>query len=705
MSQTFTWTAGPVTMTFAYGDDRPVAVQSVQMNDVKTRFDRTTPIAEIITTGDGHVPAGNRLTHTGIGLALRYRGHRATVEGTRHTLAVTLGDDVRGIEALVRYEVDERVAMVRTDVTVTNTGAAPLLVDFVTSWSSAFGAPEGVVPDARAWDLFEGRSDWLAEGRWSRRPVNDLLPVISQELTGVDPRQGHQVVSSGTWSTGMHLPLAVLESKTFGLAWLFQVEHNGAWRWDVEDDTVDGGIALSGPTNENHGWCRDLKPGESFTTVPASFTLAGDFDAAVRRVTDYRRVMRAPHPDHAVTRTVFNDYMNTINGDPTTEKELPLIKAAGETGVEIFVIDCGWYDDSGDWWPSVGEWMPSKTRFPGEKGIVEVVDAIKAAGMVPGIWLEPEVVGVDSPVAKRLPDSAFFQRRGRRVMEHSRYLLDFRDPVARAHVDAVVDRLVTEYGVGYFKFDYNVSPGSGTDYDADAPGDGLLGHNRAYSAWIESLHRRYPDLILENCSSGGMREDFAQTGRFQVQSTSDQQDWRLYPVIAAAAPMMVLPEQAASWAYPQSDMTDEETAFNINTTFLGRFFLSGYLNRMDAGQLDIVRQGVKAYRRHVQPVIGQSVPFWPLGLPGWDDPLLAYGLDCGDTALVTVWNRGGEGGDVRLDLRRWRGRAGAVAAVYPTEGFESWPVHWDAGRGELVVRVPAGVYVSRTFEISFAPRS
>lgn len=65
MSQTFTWTAGPVTMTFAYGDDRPVAVQSVQMNDVKTRFDRTTPIAEIITTGDGHVPAGNRLTHTG----------------------------------------------------------------------------------------------------------------------------------------------------------------------------------------------------------------------------------------------------------------------------------------------------------------------------------------------------------------------------------------------------------------------------------------------------------------------------------------------------------------------------------------------------------------------------------------------------------------------------------------------------------------
>ena len=110
--------------------------------------------------------------------------------------------------------------------------------------------------------------------------------------------------------------------------------------------------------------------------------------------------------------------------------------------------------------------------------------------------------------------------------------------------------MVGEYGIGYFKFDYNVSPGAGTDYDADAPGAGLLGHNRAYSDWIDGLRERYPDVILENCSSGGMREDFAQTSRFQVQSTSDQQDFRLYPVIAAASPMMVLPEQAASWAYP-----------------------------------------------------------------------------------------------------------------------------------------------------------
>jgi len=475
----------------------------------------------------------------------------------------------------------------------------------------------------------------------------------------------------------------------------------------IEDELAKAGrkarvVALSGPTNENHAWFKELHLGESFTTVPASFTIAHDFDGVIANVTDYRREVRSPHVDNVEPSVVFNDYMNTIYGDPTTEKELPLIEAAGKAGIEIFVIDCGWYDDTGNWWPSVGEWMPSKTRFPGEKGIVEVIDAIKDAGMIPGIWIEPEVIGVKSPMAQKLPDSAFFQRHGKRVVEQERYLLDLRDPAARRHLDSVIDRLVGEYGIGYFKFDYNVSPGAGTDYDADAPGAGLLGHNRAYSDWIDGLRERYPDVILENCSSGGMREDFAQTSRFQVQSTSDQQDFRLYPVIAAASPMMVLPEQAASWAYPQSDMGAEETAFNINTTFLGRFFLSGYLNRMNERQLAWVQEGVNAYKKHVQPVIGESKPFWPMGLPGWNDKVLALGLDAGDRALATVWSRDSEGGDVRLHLDRWAGRAGEVSAVYPVDGYAQWPVHWDAASGELVVTVPSdGGYVSRTFEVNF----
>ena len=698
---TLTWGHDSLTLTFGTHDEQ-FTLEQVQAGRSTAVFTKRVPLVELMVAGTGHALACDRLTLTSLGRELRYASHEEHTDESTGTsyLDITLTHPERKLKVVVHYELPEGVPMFRTSVTVFNDSTEPIHLESVTSLASSFGASQGTDSALDDWTLTEGDFDWLGEGRFKTTPVRELLPVLNQQLTGVVPRSAHEVVSTGTWSTGKHATLAVLENKSSGLAWLFQIEHNGPWRWEVGDNTDDGYFALAGPTNVNHSWTKRLDPGEEFTTVPASAALAADFDGVVRALTDYRRATRVKHEDNDKIRVVFNDYMNTINGDPTTAKLLPLIEGAAEVGIEIFVIDCGWYDDSGDWWPSVGEWLPSKTRFPGKKGIVEVIDAIKAKGMVPGIWLEPEVVGVKSPVAHKLPDSAFFQRNGQRVVEQERYILDFCDPAARAHLDSVVDRLVDDYGIGYFKMDYNVSPGSGTDYDADSNGDGLLGHNRAYSTWVEGLHARHPEVILENCSSGGMREDYAQTSRFQVQSTSDQQDYRLYPAIAATAPMTMLPEQAANWAYPQSDMTAEQTAFNINTTFLGRFFLSGYINRMDDAQLAIVRHGIEAYKASVQPIIGTSVPFWPLGLPGWDDKVIALGLRAQNRTLVTVWSRESEGGDVVLPLPEFKGADIHATTVFPVGlGFEDWPVLWSATAGQATITVPTvGGYISRTFE-------
>lgn len=76
-----------------------------------------------------------------------------------------------------------------------------------------------------------------------------------------------------------------------------------------------------------------------------------------------------------------------------------------------------------------------------------------------GLWLEPEVIGVKSPLAQSLPDDAFFQRHGVRVCDSGRYLLDFRSPAAREHVTRTVDRLIDDFGAVFFKFDYNTVPG------------------------------------------------------------------------------------------------------------------------------------------------------------------------------------------------------------------------------------------------------
>jgi len=83
--------------------------------------------------------------------------------------------------------------------------------------------------------------------------------------------------------------------------------------------------------------------------------------------------------------------------------------------------------------------------------------------MVPGVWLELEIVGVRSPVAKEFPDDAFFLDHGRRINERGRYQLDYRHPAVRKRMDKVIDNLVVNYGIGYFKFDYNVEIVQGTD--------------------------------------------------------------------------------------------------------------------------------------------------------------------------------------------------------------------------------------------------
>ena len=154
-------------------------------------------------------------------------------------------------------------------------------------------------------------------------------------------------------------------------------------------------------------------------------------------------------------------------------------------------------------------------------------------GMVPGLWLEIEVAGIHSPLAAK-PDAWFFMRRGRRVIDHNRYFLDFRNPNIRAHADAVVDRLVKDYGAGYIKFDYNCDALMGTETAADSFGQGLLEHQRAYLQWLDGVHQRYPALVLENCGSGGGRMDYALLAHHQLQSSSDQEDYRLYPAIATA---------------------------------------------------------------------------------------------------------------------------------------------------------------------------
>jgi len=677
--------------------------------------DAALPLLDVIVSGEGRMWSGGRYCESAAAGRFRYAGHREGSPGPAwHELRVDLADSVTGLRAEVFYRVLVGQGAVRSWVRLSNQGREPVTVESVTSFLHGGLSGGGGVPDDLGdLDVRWAETDWLAEGRWQSRPLRDALPDLNRRVHGADPRGRFGLTSLGSWSSGAYLPMGAVIAGSTGHAWAWQIEHSGAWHWQVGECTrrraADAGgpagwhaqsgsvtgayIALLGPADAEHHWRTTLEPGDAFTSVPVAVVVSADgFEGAMARLTACRRAIRREHEDHRRLPVIFNDYMNTLMGNPTTERLLPLITAAAEAGAEYFCIDSGWYTGIGEgWWDTVGAWKPSASRFP--NGIAEVLDHIRAAGMVPGLWLEPEVVGVNSPVAGQLPAEAFFQRDGRLVVEHGRYHLDLRHPAAVKHLDEVVDFLVGDLGIGYLKCDYNICVAPGTDAGNLAPGAGLLAANRAHLDWLDGALDRHPGLVIENCSSGGMRTDYALLARLQLQSTSDQQDFLRYPPIAAAAPAAMTPEQAAIWAYPQPDFTDDEIAFTLCGALLGRVHLSGHLDQMSRQQRDLVAAGVRVYKS-IRAEWPEAVPFWPLGLPRWTDSWIALGLRVPAASYVTVWHRGpfadpagnADPAETLLPIPHLRGRAVTARILYPAAAGAG--LSWDAWAGALIVSLP-----------------
>jgi len=684
---TFGWSDDSLELTVEVGEDGTARVTRLTAGPGDAPAHHGLPLVDVVVAGEGRAWSGRRYCESEAGRRLRYRGHAEHGgPGGWHEIRVDLAAP-GGLTAEVCYRILAGQGTLRSWVRLSNRGQEPVTVESVTS---LLCGAVGAVGDL---DVLWADNDWLAEGRWQRRPLREVLPDLTGPAhRGATPRGRFGRTSLGTWSSGTYLPMGGLVSRRTGHAWIWQVEHSGAWHWQVGEHvrgqaSPGAYLALLGPAGLEHHWHVTLAPGEAFTTVAAAATVSGQgLDDAFGRLTGYRRAIRRPHRDHERLPVIFNDYMNTVMGDPTTERLLPLVAAAAEAGAEYFCIDAGWYAELGDgWWDSVGAWRPSASRFPG--GLTVVLDRIRELGMVPGLWLEPEVIGVRSPLATWLPDGAFFTRYGQRVAENGRYHLDLRHPAAVKHLDDTVDFLAGDLGIGYLKLDYNINAGPGTDAGGLGAGAGLLGHNRAHLDWLDGVLDRHQDLVIENCSSGGMRTDYALLARLQLQSTSDQQDHLRYPPVAAAAPAAMTPEQAAVWAYPQPDFSPDEIAFTLASAMLGRVHLSGHLDRMTPGQRALVAHGIAVYKT-IRVEITRSVPFWPLGLPGWEDPWIALGARAPGASYLTVWRRGPGADEDRVSLPvPWlRGQGVAPTILFPAAmGADA---SWDPGRGVVTVSLP-----------------
>jgi alpha-galactosidase len=283
--------------------------------------------------------------------------------------------------------------------------------------------------------------------------------------------------------------------------------------------------------------------------------------------------------------------------------------------------------------------------------------------MRPGLWVEPEDIGIASEKISEFDDDAFFVRHGKRVIERGRHQFDMRNEKVRAHLTAIIDRLIKDYGIEYFKFDYNIDAGVGTERNADSFGDGLYESGLAAVKWIDELQEKYPDLIIENCSSGGMRADYMQLQHYSVQSTTDVWENKHMVQLAAAAPTGVLPEQACVWCLPRTEFSHKEIASTLVNAMFRRIHLSGKTAFLKDDQKALLHEGIRVYKE-TRGLVDKLLPFYPLGIPSAasDQNIHCVGFKNDENCFITVTNMG-EDAEITIPLGFTPEKA---EIIYPT---------------------------------------
>lgn len=621
-----------INIIFIITEENKVVLTNFSNKENKNKNTKWCEITDIHVSGENQNDhhGGKHTGSSGI-FSLKYRSHNYYENELGNKLEFNLEDDRMSVT--VHYQFYTGIAAIRCWTTVKNISHVNIGLEYISSFAFT-GIDSGNEMDANEkLYVYIPHNSWTRELVWRKYSLSEL----GFDKIGAFSTKRINISNTGTWSAKEYLPMGVVDNIETHTTIMWQIENNGSWQWELGDIDDRMYLKLSGPNENENYWYKELKPKECFESVKVAVCVGEDFNSALKEMTSYRRKIVRKNTADINLPVIFNDYINCLWADPTEEKMIPIIDKAAEAGAEYYCMDAGWYAN-GTWWETVGEWQPCTWRFP--NGIKKVFDYIRSKGMIPGIWLEIEVMGINCPLADKFEDECFFMRHGKRVIDHGRYQLDFRNEKVKKFADAVIERMVNEYGAGYIKMDYNIDAGTGTEVDSDSFGDGLLKHNRAYLTWIEGIMDKYPELIIENCSSGGMRMDYAMLSIHSIQSVTDYFGYKMAAISANAA-TGVLPEQAAVWACPEAESNENRTVFNMVNAMLQRIHLSGAIVDLPQKQFEIIKEGIECYKK-LRHSIPEFIPFYPLGLNSYSDDWVCVGYGYREEVYLCIWRLDGD---------------------------------------------------------------
>ena len=448
-------------------------------------------------------------------------------------------------------------------------------------------------------------------------------------------------VNIGSWSTKEELPQGIIEDRETCRFTMFQIESSSSWYYEIADNNEQYYLYLGGANLPFGNWSKELKPNETYRTPSVALAFGGSLNEVIGEMTKYRRHIAGECQIDAHLPTIFNEYMHLSWDSPTEENTRKIAPIVSKTGVEYYVIDCGWHneEDGDKIYPYVGQWKESHARFP--SGLRATTDFIRSLGMKAGLWIEPEIIGVQChEMLEYYDEDCFLQRNGKRLAVMNRHFLDFRAKKVVDYLSETIRRMVEDYGAEYIKFDYNQDCGVGTDYLAFCAGEGLEQSAKAYLKWVDDMRARFPSVLFETCASGGMRMDYETLSHFSIVSTSDQIDYLKYPYIAGNILSGVLPEQAAVWSYPvdsRAELTsNEQVVMNMINSFLGRMHLASHLESLTEEQIAIVKEGVE-YFNAITSIKKTALPYFPNGFSKFGDESVVSGFETDEKIYLAIW--------------------------------------------------------------------
>lgn len=403
------------------------------------------------------------------------------------SLELNFRDEKLGLEYVLTYTVFSEQPAIARSVKITNSGGEKVELDRVMSMCLD-------LPDAE-YEMMDLCGAWARE----RTPHFHELHWGIQNIGSIRGCSSHQFN-----------PFLALKRKEAtehsGEVIGFSLVYSGNFLAQVERDNFDVARVMLGIHPE--GFCWTLSQGESFQAPEAVMVYSQSGLNGMSQVYHelYRtRLARGYWRDKGRPVLINNWEATYFNFDE--EKLLRIADKAKALGVELFVLDDGWFGKRNDDTTSLGDWEPNLEKLPG--GIKGIAEKITAKGLKFGLWFEPEMISEDSSLYREHPEWVLADPDYPKCASRNQYILDFSRKEIVDYIAERMERILTEAPVSYVKWDMNRSMSEVYSVGQDRESQGKVMHKYILGVYAlyERLTRKFPEVLFESCASGGARFD------------------------------------------------------------------------------------------------------------------------------------------------------------------------------------------------------